>query len=557
MNVNIVIAGAAGQGLKTVNNILSKFFFKLGYNIYSTKDYMSRIRGGHNFMQIRVGTEPLTSAKEEIDILIALNKFSITKHQERIKENGYILFDGEIDFDNAYNIPAKEIAKDLGNPKVANIALVGAALKLLDINLNSVNPILKKYFKSEEIASINSNALQAGYKITEEKLPFEKMNTDTEMEQVLINGNDAIGLGAAIGGVQFYSAYPMTPSTGIMNYLAKHENKLNIVVEQAEDELAALNMALGASYGGIRAMTGTSGGGFALMNEALGLAGVAELPVVIANVQRPGPATGMPTRTGQGDLSFVINSSQGEIPLMVTAPRSSKDAFYQAYKAMNLAEKYQMPIVILSDQYLADTKQNFKAFDIEALENKNYYYNKKKPSDIEDFKRYELTKNGISNLVYPGQLKNTYVFADSHEHTEYGRITENKEIRNKMVDKRNRKLETFIHEDLEEPKYVGPEEPEYILISWGSTYGPVLEAQKNLENVGVLSFNHVWPLPTKKLETYKDSATFVVIENNSTGQFSKLIQQETCIEIKHQLLKYDGRPFTGTEIINRFKSEVK
>jgi 2-oxoglutarate ferredoxin oxidoreductase subunit alpha len=516
---------------------------------------MSRIRGGHNFMSIRIGDEKITSSEDEIDLLIALNAESIKIHEKDMKEKGYILYDGDEKHEKLINIPAKDIGKEIGNRRVSNMAFVGSVLKILGIDLNEASKIVSHYFDADEdIAEANRESLKKGYDLLEEKISLPKV--EKKDNQVLINGNDAVGFGAAIGGVQFYSAYPMTPSTGILNYMAKHANDLNIAVEQAEDEIAAVNMALGASYGGIRAMTGTSGGGFALMNETIGLISLAELPLVIANVQRPGPATGMPTRTSQGDLNFVINSSSGEFPLVVSAPRHQKDAFYQTFKAMNLSEKYQMPFIILTDQYLADTKQNFEVFDIDALENKNYYFNDKKKSDVKDFKRYELTDNGLSPLAYPGQLTNSYVIGDSHEHTEFGRITEDIDTRIKMVDKRQRKLDLFIKEDLEEPIYKGPENPEYVLVSWGSTYSPSLEAIESFENIGLLSFNHVWPLPTKKLTKVAKESKLIVIENNSVGQFAKLIRQETCLSIDSQILKYDGRPFNSKEIVERIKNEV-
>ncbi|MGM0380042.1 MAG: 2-oxoacid:acceptor oxidoreductase subunit alpha [Bacillota bacterium] len=554
MKKNIMIAGSAGQGLKTVNNILSNILFDKGFNVYSTKDYMSRIRGGHNFMKIRFGDEEITSGSNDIDILIALNKVSVTKHKDQLKDNGIIFYDGDLENIDFINLNTKELANELGNSKVSNIITIGAVIKLLGLNKENIFEIIKKQFKKDKLFDINKKAFNKGYSLVDSKYKLSEI--DSQKDQMIINGNDAVGLGAAIGGVNFYAAYPMTPSTGIMNYLAKHINDLNIVVEQAEDEIGAINMALGASYGGIRAMTGTSGGGFSLMNETLGLVGVAELPLVIANVQRPGPATGMPTRTGQGDLSFVINSSQGEFPLMVTAPRSAKDAFYQTHKSLNYAEKYQMPFVVLTDQYLADTTTNFETFNLDELENKNYYFNNKEKSDIEDFKRYKFSDTGISPLAYPGQLKNSYVFADSHEHNEFGRITEDKDLRVKMVNKRALKIQTFIENDLEEPIYKGPDNPKYVLLSWGSTYGPCSEAVKDFEDIGLLSFNHVWPLPTKKLNEFKDNTTFITVENNSTGQFKNLIHQETDIKINKEILKYDGRPFTGQEIINKLK-EVK
>jgi 2-oxoglutarate ferredoxin oxidoreductase subunit alpha len=296
------------------------------------------------------------------------------------------------------------------------------------------------------------------------------------------------------------------------------------------------------------------------MNEGIGLCGVMELPLVIANVQRPGPATGMPTRTAQGDLQFVINSSQDEFPLMVIAPRNAEDAFYETVHALNLAEKYQMPIILLSDQYLADSKQNMPYFDLENNQYENYYFNNKEKSDIEDYKRYEITDNGISPLAYGGQLTNDIVLSDSHEHDEYGHVTETIELRNKMMQKRFKKIETLKENDLKEPLQLGTDNGDYLMICWGSTYGPAKEAFELLKadghEVTLLSFNHVWPLPQEKLTALAKGKQLINIEGNYTAQFNKLIQQETCITVDHNILQYDGRPFTGKALYERIMNEV-
>ncbi|MBM7556607.1 2-oxoacid:acceptor oxidoreductase subunit alpha [Halanaerobacter jeridensis] len=562
MNLNIVIGGEAGQGLKTLSNILSKTFFKMGFKIYSSKDYMSRVRGGHNFMSIRVGTEELTGPTTDEDILLALNEETIERHQDNVTDDGVIVYDGEIDVDaDIVTVDAGDIAKGIGNSKVANTVFVGALLKLLDLDLDIAKKVLKDYFadKGEEIAKVNAEALEQGYEAVNNQ--FSLPEVDKEEEEMLISGNQAVGLGAVMAGVKFYSAYPMTPSTGIMNYIASKENELGIVVEQAEDEIAAINMAVGASYSGIRAMTGTSGGGFSLMNEGLGLAGITETPLVIAEVQRPGPATGLPTRTGQGDLSFVINASQGEFPLMVMAPRTAEDAFYQTMRAFNLAENYQIPVIILSDTFLADSKKNISELDIEQVEIESGFMSDEEAAEVEDYKRYELTEDGISPLAYPGQLEDDVVLVDSDEHDEYGHIIEDAETRNKMVEKRDAKLQKLASEEITEPEYCGPEEADYVLVSWGSTYGPALEAQELLQEdgaeVGLLSFNDLWPLPTQKIEELaEDDTELIVVENNYTGQFAKLLRTETGINAQHNILKYDGRPFTGAEIYNRIQDEV-
>ena len=563
MNLNIVIGGEAGQGLKTLSNILSKSFFKMGFNIYSSKDYMSRVRGGHNFMSIRIGDEELTGPTTDEDILLALNEETIERHKDNLTDEGVILYDGatkDLDHD-VLSIAAGDIAKEIGNSKVANIVFVGALLKLLDLDLTKVKKLLKDYFadKGAEIAKVNTEALEEGYQAVKSR--FSLPGVEKEADEMLISGNQAVGLGAVTAGVKFYSAYPMTPSTGIMNYVASKENELGIVVEQAEDEIAAINMAIGASYSGVRSMTATSGGGFSLMNEGLGLAGITETPLVIAEVQRPGPATGLPTRTGQGDLSFVINASQGEFPLMVIAPRTAEDAFYQTMRAFNLAENYQIPVIILSDTFLADSKQNITELDVNKVGVESGFMSAEEAAEVDDYKRYELTEDGVSPLAYPGQLDDDVVLVDSDEHDEYGHIIEDAETRNKMVEKRDAKLQKLAKEELNEPEYIGPDKADYLIISWGSTYGPALEAKKLLTadglNAGVLSFNDLWPLPTEKIKEFAgEDSELIVVENNYTAQFAKLLRAETGINAGTNILKYDGRPFTGAEIYTRIQDEV-
>ncbi|MGM0471463.1 MAG: 2-oxoacid:acceptor oxidoreductase subunit alpha [Bacillota bacterium] len=556
MKLNLVIAGEAGQGLNTLNYILTKTFFRQGFNLYASKDYMSRVRGGHNFMSIRIGDEEITGPTTDEDILVALNQESVERHSKNVTDNGLIIYDGELADSRAINLPAAEIADQLGNTKVANTVFVGGLLKLIGLDLELAREVLAEHFTKQQIRELNQKALEKGYQAVSVQLELPAV-TQTD-EEILIDGNQAVGMGAVMGGVKFYSAYPMTPATGIMNYIAKRQNELEIAVEQAEDEIAAINMALGASYSGVRAMTATSGGGFSLMNEGLGLAGIAEIPLVIAEVQRPGPATGLPTRTEQGDLSFVINASQGDFPLLVLAPRDNEDAFYQTVRAFNLAEKYQIPVIILSDQFLADSKQNISEFDLESLEIEDHYL--ADDEEVSDYQRYQFSSNGISPLAYPGQFEDQVVVIDSDEHDQSGHIIEDSTTRTKMVDKRADKLATLIEEDLQEPEYEGAEEIDYLLVSWGSTYGPLQEAKELLAvddvAVGLLSFSDVWPLPTTELQKRAKDAVVIVVENNATGQLARLIRSETELEIKAEILQYDGRPFTGRKLYQSIKEEV-
>ncbi|MFW6279316.1 MAG: 2-oxoacid:acceptor oxidoreductase subunit alpha, partial [Bacillota bacterium] len=307
----------------------------------------------------------------------------------------------------------------------------------------------------------------------------------------------------------------------------------------------------------------TSGGGLALMNEGVGLSGITETPLVITDVQRPGPATGLPTRTSQGDLLFAINSSQGEFPIMVTAPRNHESAFYNTFRVLNLADKYQIPVIILSDQFLADSATNIPEFDLDNLTIEHSLVDKNEYQDGNEYQRYEITENGISPRAYPGQIPGTTIVADSDEHDEKGHIVESAEQRKAMADKRARKEELLKEEDLKEPLYLGPEEKniDYLLLGWGSTYGPLQEAlellQKDGLEVGYLSFTDIWPLPEKELKQWKDkNVQMINVENNSRGQFSRLLRQETGINVQHNILKYDGRPFSGQEIYARIKEEV-
>ncbi len=562
MDLNIVVAGEAGQGLQTLNEIMSKAFFHMGFEVYSSKDYMSRIRGGHNFMQIRIADEEISSPRRDIDILLALNEESVEIHRDELMPSGVILREGEEgegEDDGMISLPAGEMASEI-NPRAANTVFLGAVWKLLDLSTDELEKVIRKRFSDTGVQEDNISLLQQGYEAVEPGFDISTPE-DVDEERLLLDGNQAVGLGAAVSGVKFYSAYPMTPSTGVLNFLASRQKQLGIAVEQAEDELAAINMALGASFAGVRAMTGTSGGGFSLMAEGYGLAGIMETPVVIAEVQRPGPATGLPTRTEQADLSFVINAHQGEFPLKVIAPRTAGEAFYETVRAFDLAEKYQIPVVLLYDQFLADTKQVTEEFDLENIELKRHLISEEKWPEDEEYSRYEITESGISPRAYPGQLEDEVVLQDSDEHDEKGFIIEDADKREEIVDKRMRKLKKMKREDLTEPEYIGPEKPDYLLVGWGSTYGPLYEARWNLDenghSVGLLSFSDVWPLPTAELEKNRCYSTeLVVVENNATGQLASLIEAESGHDVDYRLLKYNGRPFTAQEIYSRMKEEV-
>lgn len=558
MKYNILIGGAAGLGIDTISILVEKILKRKGYYVYSNKDYMSRVRGGHNFIQVRFGTEPIFSHWPKLDAFIALDKETVEFHLERLKDTGVIICDEtlQVEGNNIIKVPLSKIAAEVKNPKTSGSVAAGALLKVFGQSIELVQEIFMEKFEKESAES-NYLAFKKGYEYTEKRFDITATQKDNH---IFINGNAAIAMGALAGGVAFYASYPMTPATSIMTQLSMRQDDAGIVVEQVEDEISAINMALGAAYAGVRAMTGTSGGGFALMVEALSLQGIMEVPLVVVNSQRPGPSTGMATRTEQSDLNFVLTAGHGEFPRMVLSVRNPEDAFYQTARALNIADKYQMLVIILTDQYLADTAQTIQPFDFSRVSIERCFAEAEELKD-ERYKRYMLTESGVSPRLIPGKISGTVVMSDSHEHNEYGHISESIEIRNDMMNKRMKKLESMIPE-IQEPDYFGVDEPEILLIGWGSMQGPLKEAvellqQENL-SIGALVFGDLYPLPTKLLKKYAGTAKKLInVEQNLTGQLARLIRQETGIFMTGSLLNYDGRQLDSYTICSRLKKEVR
>jgi len=556
MDFTILVGGAAGQGMDTFAEILEKSLKRCGFHIFSHSDYMSRVRGGHNFMQIRFSDKPISTYTKKVDIIFALNEETVDIHENKLKEDGIIILDEEISKEkNLVHLPLAKTAKKLENVKVSSTIGLGAILKYFGLPKDETKKIIQKEF-NEKIADINLKALDEGYELIETR---HKLRTK-EDNSILINGNKAVALGAIAAGCRYYCGYPMTPSTGVINYMSHKSEEMGIVIDQVEDEVAALNMALGASYAGVRAMTGSSGGGIALMGEAFSLAGMLETPVVVINVQRPGPATGLPTRTEQGDLRFMIHSGHGEFPKMVISLRNGEDAFYQPARAFNLAEKYQIPVVLLSDQNLSESMVTYAPFEFEKISIDRHLSGKDDIAEGERYKRYKYTDDGVSPRIIPGKIEDQVVLVDSDEHDEYGNITESAEVRRKMVEKRAKKFEN-LKKEVQEPWLIGEEEPEHLIVAWGSLYGAVKEAVETLNSqgfsIGALVFGDIWPLPTERLsEMYKKAKNLIAVEQNSTAQLEGLIRQEMLIKCNYKILKYDGRAFSGEEIYDRLKEEV-
>lgn len=564
MEYTIRIGGEAGQGIQTIGSVLARVFATSGLYVFTHQDYMSRIRGGHNYYQIRVSDVPVHSSRSSIDILVALNDETIELHRSSLAESAIVVFDrAQVDKppdDPSFlNIPFLELAEKHGGDKImANTVAIGAVLGMLQADMAVYDKIIVRVFskKGTETVEANIRAARAGYNYARENCPacsffFEKDRNPNSL--YLLNGNQAIGYGALVSGCKFYSAYPMTPSTGIMIYLASKAEEHGIIVEQAEDEISAINMALGASFAGVRAMTGTSGGGYALMVEGVSLAGMTETPIVIAEVQRPGPATGLPTRTEQGDLLFVLHSGHGEFPRVLFAPGSPEQAIHLTNKAFHLAEKYQIPAFILSDQYLADSEWAYPNINKEALKNEDF---RLRSSQEKPYRRYSFTENGVSPLAVPGKIHGTVV-ADSDEHDEEGHIIEDAETRLRMVEKRLLKKLPHIIDEISPPELIGDDNPEIMLVGWGSTYGLLKDLIDELSEkfiIGAYHFSEIFPLPIEKLGGFLVSfnrahKTFI-IENNATGQFERFLKAELGISFSDRIRKYDGRPFLLDELVS-------
>jgi 2-oxoglutarate ferredoxin oxidoreductase subunit alpha len=571
MDYSIKIGGEAGQGIQTIGDTLARVFSRSGYHVFTHQDYESRIRGGHNFFQIRFSDKPISASREKIDILVALDEESIKQHQKELSEIGQIIYDSEslkskYEGPSFLDIPFVRLAVEHGGNKImANTVATGAVLGMLGLELDILIDIIKDTFKKkgEDVIKANINALMAGHDYAVKQcLKCNFSAAKLAEPKILLSGVEAIGFGALASGCKFYAAYPMTPSTGIMNYLASKEKEYSLVVEQAEDEIAAINMALGASFAGVRAMTGTSGGGFALMVEGLSLAAMTETPIVIALGQRPGPATGFPTRTEQADLNFALYTAHGEFPRVIFAPGSPEQAFYLTNKAFDISEKYQIPCIILFDTYIADSEWTYENLDLNKIKYINYRLRAEELKNLKEYKRHAFTESGISPLAIPGASRHLVV-TDSDEHDEDGHIVEDAETRIKMVNKRLFKKLPLIRKEIEPPFYYGKEYPDVILVGWGSTYGVLKEAVDVLSSdckIAMLHFSEIYPFPStgkfNYLKKLKDAQVTICIENNATGQFARLMKTETGFSFNSLINRFDGRPFLLEDLVKRIKEII-
>ncbi|MFO7675251.1 MAG: 2-oxoacid:acceptor oxidoreductase subunit alpha [bacterium] len=565
-DVTVTIAGEAGQGIRLAGQTLTRLFARDGYHVFAWPDVMSRIRGGHNLTQIRVSDRPVQCVGPDVNLLLALDEFSAGAHLDEIVADGVVVAEGDGEVEThgraqVVRVPFVRLAEEQGGAKVYSSAVaLGAMVALVGQPLDSLGALLRASFehKGDEVVGANLRCAKAGFDAVEARYHRQcpcRVPRLGGRPKLLLTGNEAVGYGTLCAGVRVYSGYPMSPATGVMEYLAGRQAGFDLVVEQAEDEIAAINIALGASWAGARAMTATSGGGFALMVEALGLAGIAELPVVVVIAQRPGPATGFPTRHEQAELLYALNASQDEFPRFVLAPAGAEEAAYATCRAFELAGRFQVPAIVLSDQQLADSSWTLDEFDRDRLQaSDDFAHDPAAGVEPRAFRRYELTVSGVSPRIRPGR-PGQFVRSMGSEHDEAGFATENAANRRRMHAKRLRKAAAMAREFGAVEAF--PSEPARVLVAcFGSTRGAVREAVAALRQDGVevamLFLPELWPFPAAEVEArLANCRRLVTVEQNSTGQLGRLFTRMTRRRPDAEILKYDGRPFSGAALVER------
>ncbi|MGC9319874.1 MAG: 2-oxoacid:acceptor oxidoreductase subunit alpha [Armatimonadota bacterium] len=552
MDLNLRIAGEAGQGLKTTGHLLVDAFASMGLWVFSTQSYMSRIRGGLNWQDVRIADRRITSSRSDADLLVALTDDALETLAPEVAPGGMVLFDGDEAAD-AVAIPFTDIARNEGGSAVmANSVAGGAVFAVLGYDTGVLEDYLGHVFKAkgEQVVSANVKLVRRGAELAAQHAGALHAPQPAGAPREVYDGTEATALSAAVSGVKFAAAYPMTPSTGVFTWLAQHMDEYGIVVEQAEDEIAAINMVCGATYAGVPALTTTSGGGLALMSEGLSLAGMLELPVVIMLAQRPGPATGLPTRTAQADLLFALRTGHGEFPRAIFAPGGPEEAYALMRRSLETAHRFQTPVIFMMDQYLADLRLNLEPLD-EAYDP----IDRAIAQDVgEDYRRYEITEGGVSPRAIPGG--DALVVCDSDEHDPQGHITENLEIAQAMMDKRMRKIDGMIAEALAPAIYPGDAGADTLLICWGSTYLPCREAvdvlRERAHSVGMMHFAQLWPLDREEVIARLGRRERVIcVEGNAWGQLASVLREQQIIGDVELLTRYDGLPLTAEQIAAR------
>lgn len=570
-SISFKVAGEAGAGAMSTGQSLAALVSNLGFSVFGYAEYPSLIRGGHNSYQVTFSRQIVRSPKNTVDVLVALNANGIKYHLGELTSKSIIIYDSsaykidDLEFPTKIrkiDLPAHKIATDNNvDPLLANNAALGAAVATLGIPFVELENVLTKSFASKGTSVVTQNVKVAkvGFDFVNAKYPdIRPLAKTPRKDQLLISGNEAIALGALAAGCKFFAGYPMTPTSALMHFLAKNGPQHGMVIKHTEDEISAVNMAIGASFAGIRSMTATSGGGFALMTEGVSLAGITETPIVIVEGQRPGPATGMPTWTAQEDLEFVLAAGHGEFPRIVLSPGDISECFWLTIEAFNLADTYQTPVIILTDKMVLESHSTVGVFDMSkvSIDRGKLLTVKDK---IKDYKRYQNTASGISPRAIPG-MRGFVFIANSDEHEETGQSTEDDRVRILMTHKRFRKLATLTAKTLPF-KPLNPIKGKLKIISFGSNKGAIIDALElvtDSNNYSFLSIDRLNPLHLKSLANYlKDGSNVIVVENNYTGQLENYLRKLTGISVSHRARRYDGRPFLAYDLAKIFEKTLK
>ncbi len=575
---NWAIGGEAGDGIDSTGKIFAQALSRAGRHVFTSKDFASRIRGGYTAYKVRTSVDPVQSVVDRLDVLIALTQRTIDENRDELHEGSVVVYDGQrstmqdVEIPDGViglDVPLTELAEEAGGAIMRNVVALGAACEVAAFPIESLDSALEKRFggKGSAIIENNKEAARAGQSYVSENYDHEfdyDLDT-TDEDYVLLNGDQAIGMGAIAAGCRFYAGYPITPATEVMEYLTGHIEQFGGHVVQAEDELSAINMALGAARAGARSMTATSGPGIDLMTETFGLVATSETPLVIVDVMRSGPSTGMPTKQEQGDLNQLLYGGHGEVPRFVLAPTTVSEAFWKTVEAFNLAEKYQVPVYLASDLALAVSEQTFspETFDMDAVE-----IERGKVVDENDldewvtdkgqFKPHAVTDDGISPRAFPGVAGGAHM-STGLEHDELGRRTEDTEMRVEQVDKRARKVETAREREDWSPREFGDPDAETLVLSWGSNEGAIVEAMELLSADGIdvrfISVPYIFPRPDLS-DAVADAESVVVVECNATGQFADLVERDV-LERVERVNKYDGVQFKADELAADVKAVLE
>lgn len=568
------IGGASGQGIKITGQMFSRACCRAGLSVFDYVEYPSLIKGGHNVFTVRVSDRPVASIHRIVDMLVAFNQETVERHANELTAGGALLYDVD---DSALTVsewkgkgvrllpvPLVRMARQKGGTaQMRNVIALAATAALARLPFALIEGVLHTAFgrKGDEVVSANLRVAQAGYAYAKEHFSDTlsvELRSVPGAKNLMLTGNIAVALGAIQAGCGYFAGYPMTPTTSILTFLLRHAESVGMVVRQPEDEIAAINSAIGASYAGVRSMVATAGGGFSLMVEGVGLSGMTETPLVIVVGQRPGPSTGLPTWTSQGDLQFILHASQDDFPRIVLTPGDVEECFSLTCQAFNLAEQYHVPVFLLTDKYLGESHRSVQPFKTShVLYDRGPVALQPETDESGFFPRYAFSETGVSARTIPGTPGGMFV-ANSDEHEEHGLVDEGADNRIAMMEKRLRKLDAA-EADIPMPTFIGPHAAEATIIGWGSTKGAMLEAMHLLARQGilvnVLHFSVVFPLPIKRvMNLVRRLDKTLVVENNATGQFAQHLQEQVGLVPTSMLLRYDGRPMYPEDIVAKVES---